>query len=342
MSFHITARPPSLHVPHDCASAARAPVLDVGPGPARSSRSRDRTSARRSRSARRAELDRVLTRSARGPRRGRSRPPRRRSPSARASRPPPGARAGRPGRRCPRRAAGRSRPAARGRGGPARGRAPVPSTGDRRATTAGTGSASRWATSAAAPTTTPSSSTGVRRTAAWSRNPLVAAMSGAADLGEQVDHVAPAGYAPGGSRRAPPRTCASTPGRRCRCPGRRRSATSESVSSATSVAAGVVLPIPMSPAISRSAPASTSSSAIGHARAQRLLGLLARHRRPDRDVAAAPPHLVVADAGQVGQVGVDRHVDHAHARARPAGPSTLTAAPPATKLRTICAVTSGG
>ena len=93
------------------------------------------------------------------------------------------------------------------------------------------------------------------------------------------------------------------------------------VRTAISVAAGVVLPMPMSPGIRRSAPASISSSAIVHAGLERLLGLVAGQRRSDREVVAAAAHLERGDgvAGRPppssAQSTSTADVDDAHGRA---------------------------
>ena len=120
--------------------------------------------------------------------------------------------------------------------------------------------ATRWATSAQAQEMTPSRITGVRRIAACSRNPVVAARSGP----PQVARRAIGSPFTGRPRRIASRTAAvlrihvasSMP-----VPRPTTRAGSTSASSPTSAAAGVVFPIPMSPAISRSAPSSISSSA---------------------------------------------------------------------------------
>ena len=85
---------------------------------------------------------------------------------------------------------------------------------------------------------------------------------------------------------------------------------SESVSAAINVVAAVVFPIPISPAISRSAPASTSSSAIRRPASMADASLFAGQRVFDGDVSAAPPHLVRTDRRRQRLFGIDRDVDH--------------------------------
>ena len=117
---------------------------------------------------------------------------------------------------------------------------------------------------------------------------------------------------------------------------------SVSVSAAIKVVAAVVFPMPMSPAISRSAPASTSSSAIRRPASTAALRLVGRQRVLDGDVAAGPSHLVRADRRRRA---ARRRRPRCRPRAlsrRPDSASTLIAAPPASKLATICAVTSAG
>ena len=113
------------------------------------------------------------------------------------------------------------------------------------------------------------------------------------------------------------------------------------VINATKVVAEVVFPIPMSPAINRSAPASTSSSAIclPASTAARTSSAVsgsstARLRLLLRTLCA--PIAGVSGSSQSTAMSTTR----TPAPATPA--STLTAAPPASKFATICAVTSGG
>ena len=110
-------------------------------------------------------------------RRGRRRWPSRTSPSMPGWRSRPARRAARSRHRCLRRAASAGRRSVRVRAAPAPACAPVRWSGARPATTPARPGASRSATRAAAVTTTPSSSTGVRRTAAWARKPAIAARS---------------------------------------------------------------------------------------------------------------------------------------------------------------------
>ena len=129
----------------------------------------------------------------------------------------------------------------------------------------------------------------------------------------------PRACAPGTARRGSRRSCVPSPRRLIPVPRPTTATGSVSVSAAINVVAGVVLPMPMSPAISRSAPASTSSSAI---------------RRP-ASIAATTSSAVSAsstamlplqrrtlcapiDGGQrLG--GVDRDVDDPHGRTREVG-----------------------
>ena len=118
-------------------------------------------------------------------------------------------------------------------------------------------------------------------------------------------------------------------------------ATSTSHRTAMSVDAGVVLPMPMSPAISRSAPASTSWSAIAipartacSASATVIAGPTAMSPELRRTLKSLTPGR--SDRSASTDMSTTRTL------APVSRASTFTAAPPATKLRTICAVTSGG
>ena len=116
---------------------------------------------------------------------------------------------------------------------------------------------------------------------------------------------------------------------------------SESVSAAIKVVAGVVFPMPMSPAIRMSAPESTSSSAI---------------RRPASSAAATSSSVSASSTAILpllrrtlcapidGESGSEAST--ATSMTRTVAPATsartLIAAPPASKLATIWAVTSAG
>ena len=111
----------------------------------------------------------------------------------------------------------------------------------------------------------------------------------------------------------------------------------------TSVAATVVLPMPMSPGTSRSAPASISSSATAPPARQRGLDLLGGQRvlavdRPGRrgvPCAAPPPAGTPARSSSTPRSST-------RTRAPCARASTVTAAPPRRNSRTISAVTCRG
>ena len=128
----------------------------------------------------------------------------------------------------------------------------------------------------------------------------------------------PSTRAPGTARRAPRRSCGPSRRRRCRFRSRPPRPARHSSARRREPLPAVVFPMPMSPAISRSAPASTSSSAIWRPAsiASRVSSL--GKRVLDRDVAAAAPHLVGADLLRQ-RLSVDREVDDPHRRARDLG-----------------------
>ena len=87
------------------------------------------------------------------------------------------------------------------------------------------------------------------------------------------------------------------------------------VSAATKTAAAVVFPMPMSPAISRSAPRVDLLVGDPLARRDRAGGLLVGQRVLHGDIAAAAPHLVGADLLRQ-RLGVHRQVGDPHRRVR--------------------------
>ena len=176
------------HREHAGERVARAERVRADPQsprrPARRARRRPRAarSARRGRTAARAahRQHRRRTRMrlrANGSRAESDTAPRRTWPSTPAWPPRRARSAARPRRRCPRRVASAGRRSVRVPAAAAPACARVRWSGVRPATTARAPGASRSATSAAAVTTTPSSSTGVRRTAAWAQKPAIAARS---------------------------------------------------------------------------------------------------------------------------------------------------------------------
>ena len=205
--------------------------------------------------------------------------------------------------------------------------------------------ATRCATSAQAHEMTPSRITGVRRRAACSRKPVVAARSGP----PQVARRAIGSPLTGRPRRIASRTAAvlrihvmsSMP-----VPRPTTFAGSTSASSPTRAAAGVVFPIPMSPAISRSAPASTSSSAI-RAPSRRAATHSSRVMASSRSIDPLPRRIrcVVTSSG-TGNPLAGQSTSTLTSTTRTVTPwlraRTVAAAPPVTKLATIWAVTSGG
>ncbi len=187
--------------------------------------------------------------------------PRRRSTSTAARRRRPAPPAVRPPRRCPRRGASTGRRSVRVPASPAPACGPARWTDGPRATTAARPARARSATIAAAVTTTPSSSTGVRRTAACAQNPAMAARSAPPHTRSN-----PSGSAVRPRARYNASRTAATfrdqPASSIPVPRPTTTTGSAPVSAAINAVAAVVFPIPISPAISRSAPASTSSSAI--------------------------------------------------------------------------------
>ena len=158
----------------------------------------------------------------------------------------------------------------------------------------------------------PSSSSGVRRTAACAQKPAIAARSAPP---QQRSNPTGSGNTSRVRNRAS-RTAAvlrAQPASSIPVPKPTTATGSAFVSAATKTAAAVVFPIPMSPAISRSAPASTSSSAMRRPAAIARGGLLVGQRVLDGDIAAAAPHFVGADLLR-GRVGVDRQVRDPHRR----------------------------
>ena len=200
--------------------------------------------------------------------------------------------------------------------------------------------AMRSATSAAAVTTTPSSSSGVRRTADWAQKPAIAARSAPPQAARS---------ATGSSRRSRDRYSASRTAAVLRdhaassIPVPRPTAATGSVpiSAAIRVVAAVVFPMPISPTIRRSAPASTSSSAI---RRPASIAAIASSRSRASSVAMLPLErrtlcVVVASPGDWSR---STAISTTRTVAPAASARVLIAAPPASILATIWAVTSGG
>ncbi len=215
----------------------------------------------------------------------------------------------------------------------------------------------RSAARAAAQLTTPSRITGVRRVPAWTSRPASVARSRPPTTRKQsFGVVADAACGPGAARRGWRWSCASSRRRRCRCRARRRPPAPGRGSRPRVRPPGVVLPMPMSPGISRSQPLSTSSSAIvrpsskaasNSAWAERVLAVDAAGRRadpviddPDGGAGLAGEHVdrraaggevrdhLRRDLGWVGGdavlgnavVGGDDHDPDALERMRGAGP----------------------
>ena len=114
---------------------------------------------------------------------------------------------------------------------------------------------------------------------------------------------------------------------------------SVSVTVAISTVAGVVFPMPMSPAISKSAPESTSSSAIARPAASAAttsswLSASSRSIDPDDRRTLCPAAR--------GSVSASTATSTTRTPALATRASAFTAAPPARKFATICAVTSLG
>ena len=192
--------------------------------------------------------------------------------------------------------------------------------------------------SAAEVTTEPSRMHGVRRSAACARKPAIPAMSAPATLRS---------IATGSRRSLDARYMASRmaevlrihPSSSIPVPRPTSSTGSRPVTRQASTVAGVVLPIPRSPAMSRSAPASISSSAIRRpaataARTSSSLSASSRSIAPeDRRIlwSSSPPGT---------------SADIARSATRTPAPACLartdTAAPPVTMLPAICSVTACG
>ncbi len=133
----------------------------------------------------------------------------------------------------------------------------------------------------------------------------------AAHHAEQAQPGRPGAAGPEPARRRPRPACWRASRRRCRCRGRPRRWASSPSAAPTSAATTVVLPMPMSPGTSRSAPASISSSAIVAPAARAASVSSAVNASSAVDRAAAAAHLVLHDLGRgVEQVGVDPEVDH--------------------------------
>ncbi len=198
--------------------------------------------------------------------------------------------------------------------------------------------ASSSATTAAAPTTTPSSTTGVRRTAACAKNPAIAARSAPPPVASN----AIGSLITRRARRSASRIAAvlrihawsSIP-----VPRPTTATGSDPVSDAISTAAGVVLPMPMSPATSTSAPASTSSSAMARPAtiaSSHCSRVSASSRSIDPEDRRTLCWLTAAGVSASTAMSTTRTVAPATCA------STFTAAPPVRKLATICPVTSLG
>ena len=111
------------------------------------------------------------------------------------------------------------------------------------------------------------------------------------------------------------------------------------------VAAGVVLPIPMSPATSTSAPASAASSASRCPSASAAVAS-ATVIASSRSMDPLPRRMRSAQTAGSMPSRYDGSASTLTSTMRTVAPtclaSTLAAAPPVTKFATICAVTSGG
>ena len=266
--------------------------------------------------------------------------PRRRWPSTPGWPPPPAALATRRRHRYPRPGASPDRRSAPGEGAPTRSCARVRSIGARACHHALAPGARRSATRAAAVTTTPSSSTGVRRRAAWAKKPAIAARSAPPHTRSR-----PTGSAETSRARCSASRMAAVlrahPASSTPVPRPTTATGSDAVSAAINVVAAVVFPIPMSPAINRSAPASISSSAIARpaataATASSALSASSTAMLPlPRRTLWAP---IAFDHGSSESTATSTTRTDAPATSA----SALIAAPPASKLATICAVTSGG
>ena len=110
---------------------------------------------------------------------------------------------------------------------------------------------------------------------------------------------------------------------------------------AIKVVAGVVFPIPISPAMSRSAPESTSSSAI-----RRPASIAAETSSPVSASSTAmlplPRRTLCTPMDCDNGSSASTAMSATRTVAPAVSASTLIAAPPASKLATICAVTSAG
>ena len=220
--------------------------------------------------------------------------PRRTWPSTPVWRPRRARSAARPRRRCPRRAASAGRRSAPVRAAAAPACAPVRWTGGPPATTAGR----------RAPAVGDQRRGGHHHAVEQHRRAAHGGLSAeprhrrqirAAAHPQQPDRIGRQRRGRGTARRGSPPSCATQPASSMPVPRPTTATGSVPVSAAIKVVAAVVFPIPMSPAISRSAPASTSSSAIRRPASIAACASSARQRVLDGDVAAAAAHLVRAD-----------------------------------------------
>ncbi len=205
---------------------------------------------------------------------------------------------------------------------------------------AASGAMSR-ATSAAAREKTPSSTTGVERTAACTRNPAVAA---AHALPRAVSRSNGSATRP--STRCSARSTTATlwacpvsstpvPVPVTRCAGRPRDAP-------TSAAATVLLPMPMSPGISRSAPASTSSSATARP-TEKACSASPGVRASSTSIAPEPRRTLRATTSRAtSSSSASTAMSSTRTRAPTSRARTVTPLVPAWNTRTIAAVSSLG
>ena len=224
---------------------------------------------------------------------------------------------------------------------PAPARAPARWTGDRPATTAARRAPARSATSAAAVTTTPSSSTGVRRTAACAQKPAIAARSAPPHTRSSANGIRRQCREHDTARRGPPPSCVTSPRRRYRCPGRRpRPARHRSGRRSK------WLP----PLCFRCPCRRRSADPRRNRPPRRRSGGPPRPRRAPRRRSARPRRRCcrcpVAPCARRSTAECGSSTSTAMSTTRTLAPaasaSTLIAAPPASKLATICAVTSAG
>ena len=202
----------------------------------------------------------------------------------------------------------------------------------------------RSAVSAQATDISPSSSTGTPASAAVEQEAGGGREVGTAERGQGLDRVV--GPVAGAGQRLldDPGLAGQRRRRRCRCRGRSTSLAGSPSPAATSAAAGVVLPMPMSPLISSWAPAAISSGATAAPAASALRVSIGGERvlEVDRAGCRAAPCDRCTSAGTSSRSSSTPRSSTRTADAVRPGQRRDRRPCPATKVRTIAAVISGG